>query len=242
MSVRVKGIARWPRLVKPGAPKDYPLNLKYGVDVLIHKSDPQLPKLQEQLRMATLKDHPRNLPYGYKSCLIDLELKEPDNVALKDYFYLKTRSKADFGKVPVANADRTLNKDEELDFSLTGQLLVIAGDFFTYKDGISFLMKAVMLTHKEGPIHVDNLSSKKSAETIIENAFSDIDLEPAPQQIIVSSPPAPPASPTSGSTYVMTPKAAGSTREAFVALGWTDEGLIREEYMLPPGGITPSFM
>jgi hypothetical protein len=39
----------------------------------------------------------------------------------------------------------------------------------------------------------------------------------------------------------MTAKAAGSTYESLIAVGWNDELLIQHGMMLPPGGVTPSF-
>jgi len=36
----------------------------------------------------------------------------------------------------------------------------------------------------------------------------------------------------------MTPKAAGTTYEQFIAAGWTDELLVQHGMMLPPGGVT----
>ena len=61
-------------------------------------------------------------------------------------------------------------------------------------------------------------------------------------------PPAPTAPPSGGPVYTMTASANGSTREAMLAIGWTDEALIAAGYMTvqapavappPPIGVVP---
>jgi hypothetical protein len=52
---------------------------------------------------------------------------------------------------------------------------------------------------------------------------------------------APPAAPAPQPQFVMTPAANGMTREQYIAAGWTDEQLIQNGLMQPPGGIVPSF-
>lgn len=39
----------------------------------------------------------------------------------------------------------------------------------------------------------------------------------------------------------MTAKAQGISRDEYLASGWTDALLVEHGYMLPPGGVTPSF-
>ncbi len=56
-------------------------------------------------------------------------------------------------------------------------------------------------------------------------------------------PTAPSPAPNAAPVYQMTVKAAGNTRDQLIAngQGWTDELLISQGMMLPPGGVTPSF-
>jgi hypothetical protein len=57
------------------------------------------------------------------------------------------------------------------------------------------------------------------------------------------SPQAPSPAPNAAPVYQMTDKAAGNTRDQLInnGQGWTDELLISQGMMLPPGGVTPSF-
>jgi len=66
---------------------------------------------------------------------------------------------------------------------------------------------------------------------------------PSPAPNAAPTPQAPSPAPNAAPVYQMTDKAAGHTRDQLLAngQGWSDELLISQGMMLPPGGVTPSF-
>lgn len=233
MQMKIKGIARYPKLMKA---KDYKNdgNFKYSVDLLIHKSDPVCQEIEKTINEVIANEYPKGAPKGFKTCWSDLS--ESDNSALKDYMLLKVSTNID-KKPHVVDRNNQLIVDPSIDGTITGQIVWIAGGFGCYpQGGIKMYLNGVLLTGETGPIPVEALSSKPS----VEEMFSDvIQEEPTASMGFPSATPVP--TPPTFSKYQMTAKANGATRDQLINIGWSDEQLIEKGMMLPPNGITPSF-
>jgi hypothetical protein len=77
----------------------------------------------------------------------------------------------------------------------------------------------------------------------VDQMFANVDgASAAPPSVPAApTPPVPPSAPPAAPQYQMTAAANGATRDAMIAAGWTDELLISNGMMLPPGGVVTSF-
>lgn len=237
---KVQGIARYPHIVKPSAVKDTDV-FKYSINVLIHKKDAQIAKIQQWIAETTLNTYPKGEPKDFKSCFTDLAITSPENLALKDYMCLNTQSKAEFEAPQVVGTDLLPVLNSNLDLELTGRVVVVAFGFgcwkYAGKAGISAYLNAVMVSDIKGDIPLEYISSKPSIESIFDEEIEDY---VAPVKSVVSKVMSPPP-PVPKTVYRMTEAAQGNTREELIAAGWTDAQLISEGMMLPPVGLTPSW-
>ena len=131
------------------------------------------------------------------------------------------------------------------DSNAVGKFVYVDGKIASYdkgSGGVKTYLNGVLVTDEVGPIPTEALSSKPSAE----NMFADIAGGAAPTPAPNATPaptPATPPEPTPTAQYVMTERAQGMTRADLLTSGkgWTDELLISQGLMLPPGGVKPSF-
>src|SRR5210317_937405 len=239
--MKIKGIARYAHLIKPSAPKGSD-KLKYSVQLLVHKSDTQCAEIQKAVDEMFQNKWPSNKPKNLHSCFKDLEIEEPGNPSLADYMTLKCATSAEFDR-PIL-ADESLEPIIDPSIQIDGQIVWVEVNIGAYEhplnSGVAAYLQGTMVTSEKGALPVDAITAKPSAKTLFGDVANVKPSVSSPQDNDL--PPAPPAPPVENKEqYQMTPKAEGRSREVFLDSGWSDEMLIREGYMLPPNGVTPSF-
>jgi len=257
--MRVTGIARYVHVITPSAPKgsDKP---KYSANVLVHKSDPQVPIITAAVEEAKLKGFPSGFPNGGHSCWSDLAITEPENAATRDYMSLSTSTNIANGR-PHFVDDAQLQPiiDPGADDATTGKIIHVDIGIASYDQvskGVKAYLNGACVTQTVGVIPREVLSSKPSAEQMFAGlngappmappmappAAAPAPVAPAPvapapvaPAPVAPAPPAPMAPPAAAPQpqFVMTDKAT-TTREAYHAANWTDVMLIEQGMMLPP--------
>ncbi len=234
--MQIKGIARYSHVLKPSSPKGSD-KLKYSIQLLIHKSDPQCSQIQSAIDEAILNGFPQGLPEKFFNCWNDLAINEPENEVLKDYMSLSISTNADRDKPPVVSTD--LKPIIDPGTQIDGKIVWVVGGVNTYDQvtkGVKVYLNGTCVTTEAGPLPLEAISSKPT----VEQMFKDIVSIPVPTSN-PQTPPVPAAPVASTPVYQMTAKAKGASRDQFISEGWTNEQLITEGYLLPPSGITPSF-
>jgi len=239
MEIKVKGIARYAHLIKPSSPKGSE-KLKYSLQVLLHKTDPQVKEIQSKIEEAIKNQWPSGKPQkNFHVCLKDLAVKEPENDVLKDYIAVKIATSAEFDR-PIL-VDQSLSAIIDPGVQITGQEVIVSAKISAYvhalNSGVAAYLQGTCVTDTKGSLPIESLSAKPSAESM----FGDV--VTTNQSTSVATPPSAPTPPTAPDkpVYEMTEKANGATRDAFIAQGWTDSMLIEHGYMKAPNGVTPSF-
>lgn len=239
MKLRVKGIVRYPHVVTASSPPDID-KLMYSVQLLIHKSDPQIKEINNALDETTKNGFPKGKPEGFITCFTDGINDKNTNEKIKDYMILKFSTLASMTK-PGAyvgpKRSEVIDPSEEAD--MVGKIGYVAGGTDTYSvsinNGVKIYLNAIWVPGQKGDIPVEFLTSKPTADEIFGDLDGGVIASPV-ETSKVSLPPAPPAT----GKYEMTEKATGS-RDAYIEAGWNDEKMISEGIMLPPNGVTPSF-
>jgi len=233
MDIKVKGIARYPHVVKASSAKDAD-KLQYSISILIHKSDDQCMVIDKSLNEAILNKYPKGEPAKFGTCWKDCAIEEPQNELLKDYMSLKLSTNADIDKPPVVDSSIQPIIDPSFDNQLAGKIVWVTGGIGCYErggnHGVKVYLNGTLDTGDMGDLPRESFSSKPTAEQM----FSDVAVN-SPSTVPS------PAPPTASPVYQMTAKASGASRDQFVEQGWTDESLIKEGYMLSPIGVSPSF-
>lgn len=252
-----KGIARYVHLVRADAPKGSD-KLRYSVDLLIHKQDPQIAAITAAHEAAKANGFPMGFPANGHPCWVDLAVTEPGNVALSQYMCLKATTGVEFGKPETVDANIQPIIDPSLDGNLTSQVIWLSTEIASFDNvskGTKAYLNGVMATGEQGAIPREVLSSKPTAQQMFAgvSAVAPQMGVPVPvpgQQPVAMAPPVPqmpaapvpPVAPPVAPQHVMTAAAQGATYEAMIAGGWTDEALIANGMMAPPGGVVPAFM
>jgi hypothetical protein len=244
MAQRYKGIARYVHIMKPSAPKGSD-KLRYAINLLIHKSDPQCAVITAEIEAAKKNGFPSGFPAGADVCWHDLAVTEPANTAVKDYMCLKASSNVEFDRPHFVDQSFTQFIDPMADSNATGKVVYMDGYIGSYdkgSGGVKCYPNGVLVTEEVGAIPTDALSSKPDAKSM----FADIGTggtQAAPQQVAPYPASPPPPAPNTEPQYVMTAKAAGNTRQQLLdnGQGWTDELLLSQDMMTLPGGVKPSF-
>lgn len=233
MQLKVKGIARYPHLAKPSAPRGTE-QFRYSVELLIHKADLQCKEVSKALDEVIKNAYPSGVPSSFHFCFTDLAISEPDNEALRDYMSLRTSINADRDRPQVVDMQMKPIIDPTIDSTLSGKIIWISGGISTYSQvtkGVKVYLNAVLVTNEMGVLPIQSISTKPS----IEQMFGDITDSVSYGSPILVSPP------DSLPKYQMTVKANGISRDEYIKAGWSDEMLISQGYMLPPNGVNPSF-
>lgn len=242
MKLVVKGIARYPHVMKESAAKGSE-NYAYSVQLLIHKTSEFCKEVQSKIDEVVNNTYPSGVPAGFNTCFKDLAIEEPNNEELRDYMVLKASVPAT-SKPPVVDMNHKPIIDPSLDNTLVGQYIWVSGNIACYnkvQKGVKVYLNGVMVTGETGSIPLESISAKPSVEQLFEGVPTSTQSVPSPQTSSPSpiTPPAPPA--TSLPKYQMTALANGISREEYHNQGWTDTQLIEKGLMLPPAGVTPSF-
>jgi len=233
---KVKGIVRYMHAVNPSAARGSD-KMRYSCSILIPKDDPQVPRIIAALAACVSNGFPAGMPASADTCWEDLAITNPGNAALANYYQLKSATGVEYGQPSIFDAQLQPCMDPGLDGKLTGQWVWIGGQFATYtagKSGVKYYFNGLMVTGEDAQgIDKGSLSSKPDMRNVFAGAA------PVPAAPVPAAPV--PAAPVPAARQ-MTPAAQGATYESMIAAGWTDEMLITNGMMLPPGGVTPAFM
>jgi hypothetical protein len=239
----------YPTLFTPRAatPGDDP---KYGVNILIPKGDPQIAQIQAAIQAEITAGLQGKQPSADPICLKDCMVQYPDNPQQVGYMELRCSSGAsnkphvvDINRQPVIDPSQVYGGAE-------GWFSVAVSAYSTPQKGITTYVNGVMLTGQEGAL--GRLDNKQSADAMFANVgagaapgapmtappVAPMTAPPVAPPAAPMAPPAAPPAPPAAPVHQMTPKAAGTTYEQFIAAGWTDELLVQHGMMLPPGGVT----
>ena len=249
-SITLYGILSYPHLVQPRAvnPGDDP---KFGAVILIPKGDPQISQLEQIIAQDKANGWPSGFPHNGKVFLKDCAVEWPNDPTIHGYMAASAGAKQDQRPHLV---DMNLQPITDPSLIFAGAMVHAAINTFTYNQpvnkGVSAGLNGVMFTGSVGPLgRLDGRPSVESMfSTVATGAPAAAPQQPAapatPPPAPVAAPPQPPVPPAPvapSPAHQMTAAANGVTYEAYKANGWSDEQLIQNGLMLPPGGVTPSF-
>lgn len=241
MQLVIKGIISFPNFFKPRK-ADENSDPKYGGTALIAKTDPQCATITAAIEQDKLNGFPSGFPPNAKCSWKDCAVEYPSDPKLHGYMELRTSSPEDNKPLVVdANHQQVLDPGA----AIPGELAYFSVNTYSYNKpmtkGVTAGLNGVMLLREMGPL--GRLDNKPSAEQMFASVTGGATgaAPAAPSAGGVPQPPRPPNTPPAPPAFVMTAKAAGATRESFHSNGWTDAAMIEQGYMLPPGGVTPSF-
>ena len=236
----IKGIMSYPNLFTARKISE-DSEPKFGVTILVPKGDPQLVAVKQAIQ-AQINELFQGVISNGNVCLRDCDITYPDNLQLKGYMEIRCTSNA-INRPHVINFnDRQPVMDPaevyggaEAYFAIT-----IAGYKMPLSKGVTAYVNGVMITNKEGAL--GRLDNRKSAEEL----FAEVG-QGLPGAVASVAAPSPPgaitsvAAPLPPAIRTMTTQANGQTYEDHIKAGWTDELLIQNGLMLPPGGVAPAF-
>lgn len=251
MNHRIKGIIRYPHPLKPYKFKESlnkPDSHFIGVNILLHKDDPQLQYLENIINEKIANSQFAKTPEKVKGK--NYPIQKCKEESLSDYFEVRIKTgisdvnlPTEKWKVPVLGEDRKPFPESTDEKNFIGKIgyAIVNCDIYTFQSiGVKFYFNGLLVTSQNGPLSFDQLSKVETIESMFEDVFSDDgfgDISEVSQKSGPSfSPPVPP------SPYIMTEKANGLTRDAFKAKGWTDEQLIAQGFMVGPSTGVPSFL
>ena len=240
--ILIQGIAQHPHLFTPSAPQGT-TERRYSINALIHKTSPELPALIAAVEAAKVATFPGGMPANANTCLTDLATIGGTDPRLHDYYRLTCATKEDQGQPSVLDAMKQPSINPNV--IQPGDMVWVAGNITGYtigNQGVKCYLNATMATGQKGNIPTELLSARPSAEVLFANVPATVEppVAAAPPPVAAAPPPVAAAPPPA--VHQMTVSAQGATYEAMIANGWTDETLIANGHMLPPGGQPLSFM
>jgi hypothetical protein len=265
----VTGIISFPNIFTPKAPKGSDVK-RYDLTLLFPPGDPHLTALWNEFEAVRKDAYPSGLPVSADRCLMNYKEKyagkEYYDPALADWWVFTCTAKEE-SKPPVVD----LHHQPVLDPASvpSGTVVHVSAALSAYtkgSGGIGGWLNGVMTTGQLGSLgRLDNKPTVEQMFAGVAGATPPPAGGPsnphvhggppaapgptytAPPAPTPGGPPAPPSAPTpppapAAPVKQMTAKANGATYESFVASGWTDVQMIEQGYLLPPGGVTPSFV
>ena len=206
---------------------------KFSASILLPPTDPQVPVLLAEVEAAKANTFPSGFPAGGNVCFDLYEVKVPPhkdyhNPALVGWYMFTCNAAADSRPVVVDE-----NRQPVIDPSKAyGGLLVhcsagISG-YTKGTGGVGGWLNGVMLTETLGSL--GRIDGRPSTEQMFANVGAAPVAAPAAAAPAAAAPAAPaPAAPAPAAPVALTMTAAanGTTYEAYVAAGWTDEQMIQ---------------
>jgi hypothetical protein len=240
MSYKFKGILSFPIITTNALQnkKKRDPQAKYGLTLIFLPGDPQIEELRRITETEKANGFPNGVPGGAKMCFMSYDEKYGG----KDYYdprfkgsYVINCSAQETQFSPFENVvDQNMQPITDPAKIYAGAVAWVNLGISKYdkgSGGIGAWLNAVMITNEEPPM--GRLDNKPSMDQMFNGVASA-------SGAVETDAPAPPPTPAAPA-YEMTAKANGATRDAFIAQGWTDTMLIEQGYMLPPGGVVPSF-
>ena len=243
----LKGILSFPTLFQPKPVKDAQGNptgdAKFSATILLPPTDPQLPALQAEVEQAKVNTFPSGWPAKADVCLVPYDTK----YAGKDYYdprftgwwVFSCTAKQD-DKPAVVDMQHQPIVDASVVCS--GAVVWLNAGISGYTKGtggVGGWLNGIMATGELSEF--GRLDGKPSVDQMFANVGDAPAAPAAPVTPAAPTPPVPPTTPPAAPQYQMTAAANGATREQMIAAGWTDELLISNGMMSPPGGVAPSF-
>jgi len=255
-----KGIMMFPTLFTAKKVKDASGqgtgDAKFSAALLFRAGDPQIAQIQAIVDKAVAESFPSGFPTKGDKCFGPYD----DKFRGKEYYdpklsgcYVLTTTAREDDKPSVVGMDRQPLMDANK--ACAGAVVYMNAGISAYTKGtggVGGWLNGVMATEEDMPF--GRLDGKPS----IEQMFADVGGDPATGGAAGAPPPAPDAPPPppapdapppppppapDAPQFVMTAKANGVTRAKFLENpAWSDELLIQHGYMLPPNGVTPSFV
>lgn len=264
--ILVSGIIRYASLIVPSAPRDIEKRA-YNATVLIHEDDPKIQTIKAAIKSCVDNSEAEIKALSKKdNFYIPLVKCNEDDPILSKYYSLKLKTnefnkKGELMTPPSVHWVQEKPKpvydkvtDPAFDSDLTGRIgyfmFTLASYKFSGKGGVGgYLQRVAVSRTNYGDIPVELLRSSAGAE----EAFSGLLGEAAPRGVDAETEgfseaipatrtvPAAPKPPTGLPVHQMTSAAECSYQE-YRNVGWSDEQLILNGLMLPPNGVTPSFI
>ncbi|MCP4980008.1 MAG: DUF2815 family protein [Gammaproteobacteria bacterium] len=251
--MRVTGIARYAHVANPSAPKGTD-NIRHSLNVLIAKTDPQCAMIQQEFDQVKANGFPSGMPPKADVCWADLAVTEPGNLHVAGYMSLVCNTKVEHGRPDIVDEALQPIIDPGIDGRMTGMIVHVDTSMLSYTlgtQGVKAYLNGVMVTQQQGPIPKDALSSKPDARAMFGDLVPTLGVPPtttvtplpevswsvpAPAAPVPAAPvpaaptPAPPPAPPAPSApvgLIMTAAAGGTTYEAYVTAGWSDDQMIQ---------------
>jgi hypothetical protein len=257
--MQIKGILSFPSLFTARAPKSLPdSEPKYSTQLLVHKDDPQIAEIKKVVDVEIANTHPSGFPHNGKNCWgTYTEKTDPSkfNQRFQDYYVLSTTAKQDQRPGVFKESGAGYEEVRDPGEVFAGQVVWLNINIQGYtkgQGGVTAYINGALLTDEESPLgrldervtDPNQLFSNRGNTPAQPAATPQPNTAPPAAPAVVPQPPVPPAAAPAAPQYVMTEKATsiGQTRESMHAANWTDAMLIEQGYMLPPGGVKPSFM
>lgn len=238
----IKGILSFPSIFTPSIAKGATV-AKYNGVLLLPPNDPQVATLQADVAQAKLETFPSGYT-GQDECLTAYDVK----YAGKDYYdprftgwwVFSFTAQADDKPAVVDMAHQPIVNPGDVHSGIVVYVSAGISGYVKGKGGVGGWLNGVMSTGEVDP-NYGRLDNKPSVEQMFAGVGAGQQAAPMPSNV-APKPPVPPQQAPPQPQYVMTAKAAGWTRDALIATGdWTDETLISQGLMQPPGGVQPSF-
>lgn len=252
----IKGILTFPKVFTAQVPKGA-TEPKFSTGVLLPPTDPQIPQIQAEVNEAKANTFPSGFPAKADLCFMAYDEK----FAGKDYYdprfsgwwIFTCTAKQDDRPAVVDMNYQPVMPDQVFSGCIAYVNAGVSG-YTKGTGGVGGWLNGVMVTDEIGQF--GRLDGKPS----VDQMFASVAGGAAPQQpapptapqpvtpppaapapAAPPQPPVPPAAPAPSAVHQMTAAANGVTYEAYKANGWSDEQLIQNGLMLPPGGVAPSF-
>lgn len=260
------GIIRYASLITPSAPRDIEKRA-YNATILIHEDDPKIQEIKTAIKACVDNSEVDIKALSKKDTFyVPLVKCSEDDPVFSKYYSLKVKTN-EFNKKGEPMTPPSVHwvqetpkpvyekvTDPAFDSDLTGRIghfiFTLASYKFSGKGGVGGYLQRVAVSRTQyGEIPVDQLRTSAGAE----EAFAGLLGEAAPRGTstetegfseVVAPPrtvPAVPKPPTGLPVHQMTAKAECGYQD-YRSAGWSDEQLISNGLMLPPGGVTPSFV
>jgi hypothetical protein len=243
--ITVKGIISFPTLFTPKVAQGA-TEAKFNISILLPPNDPQIAVINQLVEQAKLDAFPSGYT-GTDQCLnaydVKFQGKSYYDARFSGWWVFSCSAKADDRPSVVdTNYQPVLNPSDVYSGMIAHVNAGVSG-YVKGRGGIGGWLNGVMITSEDSDF--GRLDGKPSTEQMFAGIGNPGPANTLPPQVAAPpapmAPPAPPApvAPVAAQRQ-MTAAANGTTYEAYVAAGWSDDLLIQNGMMVGPTA-TPSF-
>jgi hypothetical protein len=240
--MRLRGIIIFPTLFTPKIAKGA-TDAKFSGTLLFPPNDPQVAVITQHVNTEKANAYPSGFPVGTDCCwgLYDDKYKGKDyyNPQFAGWWALSGSARADDRPhVVTGTPEAGFSVIEDPSKVYSGCVVDANFGITAYtkgRGGIGGWLNGILFNGEEGQF--GRMDGKSSAEAM----FGGPGASPvAPVAHVAPVAPVAHVAPVAP-VHQMTEKAGGATYESHIAGGWTDEMLIAQGMMLPPGGVSTVF-